>query len=121
MFSSKHSITFENKSLQSCLFYSVDIFYIKFRSCETFTVINSMTRTLLIETLYKFRNITMFTLVIAFTFILAKLLGIVFFIRSHFFYSLKGFEFLVMLMYIFHKKVIFQSFRIFDNNTLFYS
>ena len=35
----------------------VDIFNIKFRFCETFTVIYSVTRTLLTETLYKFRTI----------------------------------------------------------------
>ena len=35
----------------------VDMFYIKFTFCETFTVINSVTRILLIETLHKFRTI----------------------------------------------------------------
>ena len=57
MFCSKHSITFENTYLLSCWFHCVDIFYIKFRFRETFTVINSVTRILLIETLYKFRTI----------------------------------------------------------------
>ena len=36
----------------------VDIFYIKFGFCETFIVINSATRILLIETLYKFRTLS---------------------------------------------------------------
>ena len=57
MFSSKHSITFEKTYLLSCWFDCVDIFYIKFRFCETFTEINSVTRTLLIETLSKFRTV----------------------------------------------------------------
>ena len=38
------------------LYCCVDIFYIKFRFCETFTVVNSVTRILLIETLCKFRK-----------------------------------------------------------------
>ena len=57
MFCSIHSITFENTYLLSPWFHCVDIFYIKFWFCETFTVINSVTRTLLIETLCKFRTI----------------------------------------------------------------
>ena len=36
----------------------VDIFYIKFGFFETFIVINSATRILLIETLYKFRTLS---------------------------------------------------------------
>ena len=39
MFCLKHSITFENTYILSCWFHCVDIFYIKFRSCETWTVI----------------------------------------------------------------------------------
>ena len=42
--------------LLSCWFHYVAIFYIKFRFCEAFTVINSAIRILLIETLYKFRT-----------------------------------------------------------------
>ena len=38
--------------------YIYHIYYIKFRFCKTLTVVNSVTRILLIETLYKFRNIT---------------------------------------------------------------
>ena len=57
MFCSKHLITFENTDLLCCWFHCVDIFNIKFRFCETFTVIYSVTRTLLTETLYKFRTI----------------------------------------------------------------
>ena len=57
VFCSKHLMTFKNTCLLSCWFHCVDRFYIKFRFCETFTVINSITRILLIETLYKFRNI----------------------------------------------------------------
>ena len=44
--------------LLSCWFHCVDIFYIKLRFCETCTVINSVTRTLLIETLPKFRTLS---------------------------------------------------------------
>ena len=40
MFCSKHSITFD-MYLLSRWFHCVDIFYIKFRSCETFIVANS--------------------------------------------------------------------------------
>ena len=40
MFCSKHSITFDTYLL-SCRFYCVDISYINFRSCETFTITNS--------------------------------------------------------------------------------
>ena len=57
MFCFKHSITFENTYLLSYWFHCVDIFYIKFRFCETVTAINSVTRILLIEALYKFRTI----------------------------------------------------------------
>ena len=56
MFCSKHSITFDTYLL-SCWFHCVDIFYIKFRSCETFTVTNSGAMLLLIETLSYFRTI----------------------------------------------------------------
>ena len=63
MFCSKHLITFENNYLLSWWFHRVDLFYIRFRFFETFTVINSVTRTLLIQTLYKFRTINcLFTL-----------------------------------------------------------
>ena len=57
MFCSKHSITFENMYPLSCWFHSVDIFYIKFRFCETYTVSSSVTRNLLIKTLSNFRTI----------------------------------------------------------------
>ena len=50
MFWCKHSITFDTYLL-SCRFHYVDIFYIKFRSCETFKVTNSGAILLLIETL----------------------------------------------------------------------
>ena len=50
MFSSNHSITFDTYLL-SCRFRCVDIFYINFRSCETFTITNSVAILLLIETL----------------------------------------------------------------------
>ena len=56
MFSSKHSITFDTYLL-SCQFHCVDIFYINFRSCETFTVTNSGGILLLIETPSNFKNI----------------------------------------------------------------
>ena len=55
MFFSKHSITF-GKYLLSCQFQSVDIFYIKFRSCETLTITNSGAILLLIGTLSNFRT-----------------------------------------------------------------
>ena len=55
MFCSKHSITFDTYLL-SCRFHCVDIFYINFRSCETFTITNSGTILLLIETLSNFRT-----------------------------------------------------------------
>ena len=48
MFYSKHSITFDNTYLLSFWFHSVDIPYIEFRFCETFTVMNSVIRILLI-------------------------------------------------------------------------
>ena len=54
MFSSKHSINFDNTYLLSRWFHCVGIFYIKLRFCEALTVINSATRILSIETLYKF-------------------------------------------------------------------
>ena len=54
MFCSKHSITFDTYLL-SCRFHCVDIFYINFRSCETFTITNSGAILLLIETLSNFR------------------------------------------------------------------
>ena len=57
MFCSKHSVTFENTYLLSFSFHYVDIFFIKRRFCKTITVINSVTRILLTETLYKFRTI----------------------------------------------------------------
>ena len=40
MFCCKHSITFDTYVV-NCRFHSVYIFYIKFRSCETFIVTNS--------------------------------------------------------------------------------
>ena len=43
--------------LLSCWFHSVEVFCIKFIFRETFIVINSVTRFLSIETLYKFRTI----------------------------------------------------------------
>ena len=48
MFYSKHFIPFEK---------CVDIFYIEIRFSETFTVMNSVIRILIIETLYKLRTI----------------------------------------------------------------
>ena len=56
MFCSKHSITFEIYLL-CCRFHYVHIFYIKFRSCETFKVTNFGARLLLLETLSNFRAI----------------------------------------------------------------
>ena len=56
MFCSKHSITFDIYLL-CCRFHYVHIFYIKFRSCETFKVTNFGARLLLIETLSNFRAI----------------------------------------------------------------
>ena len=58
MIGSKHLITFENTCLVSYRFHCVNIFYIKSSLCEAFTVTNSMTRHLLIKTLYKFRTVT---------------------------------------------------------------
>ena len=55
MFCSKHSITFDTY-LQSCRFHCVDIFYISFRSCETFTVTNSEAILLLVETPSNFKS-----------------------------------------------------------------
>ena len=54
IFGSKHSITFDTYLL-SCRFHCVDIFYINFRSCETFTVTNSGATLLLIENLLTLR------------------------------------------------------------------
>ena len=51
------SITFESMYLISCWFHCVDIFYIKFRFCKTYTVTSSVTKKLLIETLSNFRTI----------------------------------------------------------------
>ena len=48
---------FENRYLRSCWFHCFNIFCIKLRFCETFTVINFVTRTLFIEALPKFRTI----------------------------------------------------------------
>ena len=56
MFCSKHSITFDTYLL-SCRFHCVDIFYINFRSCETFTVTNSGAILLLTEIPSNFKNI----------------------------------------------------------------
>ena len=55
----KHSITFKNVHPLNCWFHSAGIFYIKFRFCKTFTVINFVTRNLLIEMKYcnQFRTI----------------------------------------------------------------
>ena len=55
MFCSKHSITFDTYLL-SCQFHWVDMFYINFRSSETFTITNSGGILLLIETLSNFRT-----------------------------------------------------------------
>ena len=55
MYCSKHSIAFDTYLL-SCRFQCVDIFYINFRSSETFgAVINSASILLLIETLSNFK------------------------------------------------------------------
>ena len=48
---------FENSYLQSCWFHCFNKFYIKFRVRETFMVVNSVTWSLLTETLYTFRTI----------------------------------------------------------------
>ena len=56
MFCSKYSITFDTYLL-SCQFQFADIFYINFRSCETFKVTNSGAILLLIETPSNFKNI----------------------------------------------------------------
>ena len=55
MFCSKHSITFDTYLL-SCRFHYVDIFYINFRSCETFRITNSEEILLLIEPLSNLRT-----------------------------------------------------------------
>ena len=55
MFCSKHSITFDTYLL-SCQFHWVYMFYINFRSSETFTITNSGGILLLIETLSNFRT-----------------------------------------------------------------
>ena len=57
MFCSKHSITFESMYLLIFSFHFVQIFYIEFRFCETYTVTNSVTKKLLIKTLSNFRTI----------------------------------------------------------------
>ena len=56
MFCSKHSITFDTYLL-SCRFHCVDIFYINFRSCETFAITNSGAILLLIERLSNLRSV----------------------------------------------------------------
>ena len=56
MFCPKRSIAFDTYQL-SCRFHCVDIFYVKFRSCESFTVANSGAIHLLNETLSNFRAI----------------------------------------------------------------
>ena len=56
IFCSKHLVTFDTYLL-SCRFHCVDMFYINFRFCATFTVTNSGTILLLIETLSNFRTI----------------------------------------------------------------
>ena len=53
---SKPLIVFENKYPLSFRFHCVDIFYTKFRYCETLTAINPVARTLLTDKLYKFRT-----------------------------------------------------------------
>ena len=53
MFCSKHSSTLEHTYLLSSWFHCVDIFYIKFKFREIFTVMHSVTWILLIETLDK--------------------------------------------------------------------
>ena len=55
MFCSKHSITFDTYLL-SCRFRCVDIFYINFRSCETFRITNSGEILLLIAPLSNLRS-----------------------------------------------------------------
>ena len=54
MFCSKISIAFENTYLLSRLFHCVDVSYIEFRSCKTFTAITSVAKMLLIEAPYEF-------------------------------------------------------------------
>ena len=56
---SKHLITFEIMYLIRYWSQCVDIYCIKFRFCETLTVINSMTKTISIELLYKYRTINL--------------------------------------------------------------
>ena len=55
MFCSKHPITFDTYLL-ICRFHCVDIFYINFRSCETFTITNSGSILLLVEKLSNLRT-----------------------------------------------------------------
>ena len=55
MLCSKHSLTFDTY-LFSCRFHCIDIFYINFRSWETFTIANSGAILFLIETLSNFRT-----------------------------------------------------------------
>ena len=54
MFYSKNLTTFDNTYLISCWFHCVNV---KLTFCETLTVINSVTRILMIESLYNFRTI----------------------------------------------------------------
>ena len=76
MFCSKHSITFENMYPLSCWFHSVDIFYIKFRFCETYTVSSSVTRNLLIKTLSNLSNSELISIDLPDTFFARKQLKI---------------------------------------------
>ena len=55
MFCSKQTITFDTY-LISCRFHYAYIFYINFRSCETFTVTNAGAMLLLIETPSNFKS-----------------------------------------------------------------
>ena len=52
----KQSITSENTHLLTCEHQHVDIFHIKLRLCESFTVTNSVTRTSLTEILRKWKT-----------------------------------------------------------------
>ena len=58
MFCSKQSISFDTYLL-ICGFHYVDIFYINFRSCETFIITNYGAIILLIKTLSNFKNYEM--------------------------------------------------------------
>ena len=57
-FVQKIQLFFKNTYLLSYWFHCVDIFYMKFKSFNVFTVINSLTKTLLIEILHKFRTVS---------------------------------------------------------------